>query len=194
MYRFPTPSETRMKQLFYIKQSHICILFFCNLRTCKKPILPIILKYVFNQSSQSSSTTNKTNQTKGSKSPRHHIILYYSHTPKRNNQTNLSNVKSKAGYPIIVSFWRLPQLGGCPLHYTPVEYFQFQCFNYNIIISPTPNYLQHLFDSCSLYITALKHPYNFNLYLPFLIVVEFKFFLIGWNLISIAEIHILLMS
>ena len=75
MYRFLTLFETRMKKLFYIKQSHTCILFFCTLRTCKKPILPIIFKYVFNQSSQSSSTTNQTNQTNGSKSPRHHIIV-----------------------------------------------------------------------------------------------------------------------
>ena len=78
--------------------------------------------------------------------------------------------------PNFVSFWILPQDGGCTLHYTPNKYFQSSFFNYSIIILPTCHHFPHLFDGHSIYKTNLKHYWKFRLYLIFLCVVKFKFF------------------
>ena len=110
----------------------------------------------------------------------HLVIIYYSRTPRINDQTNLSDVKSK------LESQSLSVSGYCHSIF----------FNYNIIILPTCHHSQHLFDSHTIYITTMKHHCKFKLYLIFLRVVEFKLFLISWNQRNISnfpEIHILLM-
>ena len=128
---------------------------------------------------------------------------YYSHTSRINNQTNLSDVKSKLESPFLSVSGHCHKMAGAPCITPPRNIFSLNFFNYNIIILPTRHQLQHLFDSHSIYITTTKHRCNFNLYLIFLRVVKFKFFLwaeineifpIFHCLCSCLVIHVLFMT
>ena len=116
------------------------------------------------------------NQTNGSKSPRDHN---YSRTPRINDQTKLSDVKSKLESQLLLVSGYCHNMAGALCITHPINIFSLNFFNHDMIILPTRHHLQHLFDCLSICITSMKHHCKFNLYLIFLCVVEFKFFLIG---------------
>ena len=84
--------------VLYKVVTYLYFIHFFPLCTCKTPIIPIIFSF---QSEFSFFLNHQSNQLVFVTS-----FSYYSCTPRRNNQANLSDVKSKAGYPILVSFWR----------------------------------------------------------------------------------------